>query len=227
MLVLIPRNSWPARASNDRIDNLSHSSETREVSMNRWIRTSLLAAAVAAVPLFVPSSANAQYRINEDGRALDASNRVGSGGINPHDSPQRVGEGISGNDIVNRNVTGGKHFRGHVPYSDPREFRGHNTGVNLDAFIRQSSGPDSRLAHETRAFYGAGRGVAPPPGFVQTNPGSGAYVAPTYVPPRPASDTRMGVVDMNNPNVVMPQQGELLLAGQVDPTSGQMYITAS
>src|SRR4051812_28525790 len=87
----------------------------------RWI----LFAAVAAVPLFgLASGAAAQYRVNTAGRALDANNRIGSGGQNPADGANRTGNMVSGNDIVLGNVTGGKQFRGGVPYSDPTEFRG-------------------------------------------------------------------------------------------------------
>jgi hypothetical protein len=196
--------------------------------MNRWIRSSVLFAAAAAVPLFVTASAHGQYRVGQDGRALDANNRIGSGGNNPNDSTKRVGEVLNGNDIVTGNVSGGKQFRGQIQYTAPNEFRGNTAGVNMDNFIKQSSGgtngPDMRLAQDAKPFYGS-RAVVKPPGYVETN--SGVYIPPAYIPPQPRSDTRVGAVDLSNPNVVLAQPGELLLAGQVDPTAGQTYITAS
>src|SRR4051812_41796930 len=100
--------------------------------MNRSIRrTLLLSAAVAAVPLLgLTSTVSAQYRV-DTGHANDANNRVGSGGVNPADSGSRTGEMVNGNDIVTGNVSGGKQFRGHVPYTDPRAFRGNSVGGNL------------------------------------------------------------------------------------------------
>src|SRR2546421_4690427 len=142
---------------------------------SRNIRSMLLSAAVAAALGFT-AAANAQYRVN-NANVLDSNNRVGGGGNNPNDSDKRVGgQPVSGNDIVTGNVTGGKQFRGQVPYTDPRAFRGQTSDRNIDNFVRQSSGPDSRLAETVMPFYGAGRAVPPPPGYVQTAPGSGAYI---------------------------------------------------
>ena len=88
----------------------------------RNITRTILSAAVAAT-LGIGSAATAQYRLNP-GHVNDANNRVGSAGTNPNDSDQRVGQPVNGNDIVYGNVTGGKQFRGQVPYTDPRAFRG-------------------------------------------------------------------------------------------------------
>src|ERR1041385_7257694 len=109
--------------------------------MKHVLQTSILAAAVASVPLLLTSSAHAQHRIGSDGHALDASNSIGSGGDNPNDAYKRVGEKVNGNDIVTGNVTGGKEFRGQIPYTDPRAFRQQNgsLGGNVDKFIRPSS----------------------------------------------------------------------------------------
>src|SRR5437667_6598995 len=92
---------------------------------HRTLNRSILAAAVAAT-LGLSTLASAQYRVNP-GHTNDANNRVGSGGNNPYDSDQRVGNQVSGNDIVTGNVTGGKQFRGQVPYTDPRAFRGQTS----------------------------------------------------------------------------------------------------
>ena len=197
-------------------------------SSRRWI---LAAAVAAALPLaVVATTASAQQRINTNGRALDANNRVGSGGQNPNDNTSRGVENQLGNDIVTGNVTGGKQFRGPIDYTDPRAFRGQTAGVNMDNFIRQSSGPtkDSRLAEETVPFYGQGRGVAPPPNFVQSGLGTGAYVPipAGTVQNRPIGDQRVGAVDFSQP-YVLPAPGQLLLPGPVDPSAGQQFITAS
>lgn len=200
-------------------------------NMNRRIKNSLLIAAVAAVPLFINQQAGAQYRVNADGHALDASNRIGSGGVNPHDSSKRVGDTVAGNDIVTGNVTGGKQFRGRVPYTEQRAFRNGNSsnGIDMDNFIRSSagSGPDTRMSYDTTRFYGTGRAVPPPPGFMETAPGSGTYIPDPNIVVRKPGDERLGSLDLTNPQVALPQPGEMVLAGQVDPTAGQTYIFAS
>ena len=98
----------------------------------------LLKSAVAAVPLLIATAtASAQYRINEnDGRALDANNRLGSGGHNTA-KDLRVGT-PTGNDIVTGNVTGMRHFRGRVDYTDPRAFRG--SAPSASAALRATAG---------------------------------------------------------------------------------------
>ena len=70
------------------------------------------------------------------------------------------------------------------------------------------------------------RGVAPPPNFVQTNVGSGAYVPAAPMHNRPLSDQRVGAVNFAQP-FVLPAPGQLLLPGPVDPSAGQQYITAT
>src|SRR4029079_16579383 len=102
--------------------------------------------------------------------------------------------------------------------------------VNMDNFIRQSSGPtqDSRLAEQTVPFYGQSRATPPPSNFVQSGVGTGAYVPlPTgSVQNRPMSDQRVGAGDCSQP-YVLPAPGQLLLPGPVDPSAGQQFITAS
>src|SRR4029079_8406263 len=102
--------------------------------------------------------------------------------------------------------------------------------VNMDNFIRQSSGPtqDSRLAEQTVPFYGQSRATPPPSNFVQSGVGTGAYVPlPTgSVQNRPMSDQRVGAGDCSQP-YVLPAPGQLLLPGPVDSSAGQQFITAS
>src|SRR5205809_233306 len=106
------------------------------MTANRSTRWVLSAAVAAAVPLLgLASVASAQYRVNTAGRALDANNRLGSGGQNPTNNNYNA---VSGNDIVLGNVTGGKEFHGHVPYTDPNEFRGFTAGRASDNLIKNS-----------------------------------------------------------------------------------------
>src|SRR5438128_2642108 len=75
-------------------------------AMSPLFRTRILSAAVAAIPLLGWSAfAAAQYRVGDDGRALDANNRVGSNGHNPSDSNLRTPDQATGNDLVTGNVT--------------------------------------------------------------------------------------------------------------------------
>ena len=142
---------------------------------SQWV----LAAAVAAVPLLgMTSSAQAQFRQQNSGRALDANPRVGSNGSNDDVGGRDRGPAVTGNQIVNRNVTAGREFRDAVPYTDARAFRGLATGGESDRFIRNSVGVPTRsqatLESTTpQPFYGDSRGVAPPPGTVQLGASGG------------------------------------------------------
>jgi len=73
---------------------------------------------VAVVIGGMVSTAWGQYRV-EQGRVLDASNRVGSGGLN---APRRAYDFNAGNRIVTGNVPLGRGFRGFSPITDPRTF---------------------------------------------------------------------------------------------------------
>lgn len=191
-------------------------------------RLILLAAATAVPLLAIVPDTTAQYRI-ETGRVNDASNRVGSGGRNPNDANLRTGDIVSGNNIVTGNVTGGKEFRGDIPYADTTQFRNRTGGESLDNYIRSSAGVDGRLATDVKPFYGVGRSVEVPSGYQQIAPGSGAYVpAPTpSVTNRTVGDQRMGAVNFAEQRSVLPAPGELLMSGPVDPTAGQQFISAS
>src|SRR5687768_4076595 len=163
----------------------------------RWILTTAVAAATALPVLAVTSLTFAQARVNQNGRLLDANNRVGGGGQNPDDSRIRAPQNAIGNDIVTGNVTAGKHFRGRVDYTDPGAFRGQTAGINMDNFLRQSSGPtkDSRLADQETRYFGDGRAAPPPPNFVQVGGvGSGSYVPAAPQVNRAVSDQRVGAV---------------------------------
>jgi len=211
--------------------NSSHTHNRRRRLNHRraWILKTAVAAAAAMPVLAVTSLTLAQARVNQNGRLLDANNRVGSGGQNPNDSGVRAPENAMGNDIVTGNVTAGKHFRGRIDYTDPGAFRGQTAGINMDNFLRQSSGPtkDSRLAEQETRYFGDGRAAPPPPNFVEVGGvGSGSYVPSAGMVNRSVSDQRVGAVDFQQP-YVLPAPGQLLLPGPVDPSAGQQYITAS
>jgi tetratricopeptide (TPR) repeat protein len=202
--------------------------------MTRFIKSSILFAAVAAVPLFgFTPDARAQYRLPYDGRATDANNRVGSGGNNPNDSEKRAPAVPNGNDLVTGNVTGGKHFRGNVPYRNANEFRGNTSGGTIDNFIRSSASSDPNdpgSSYRVQPFYGSSRTVTPPPNFQPGPLGIGGYTPPPPVGTvvnRPIGDQRVGAVDLVQPVSALPSAGELMLPGQIDPTGAQQYITAS
>src|SRR4051794_3998608 len=188
----------------------------------------ILAAAVGAT--LTGSSALAQYRVGNDGRSHDANNRLGSGGINqsgmgPPASPYQIG-----NEIVTGQVTGGRQFRGFVPYSDPNVFHGTTAGSLSDNFIRQSSaapygGVNQNNAQQVTTFYGSARASAVPPGFVQQSAGGGFVPGPAAV--REPNDFRLGQT-LNIPTAILPHPGQLVLPGPVDPnTQTSSVITAS
>ena len=131
------------------------------------------------------STSRAQYPAqNQDGHANDANNRVGSNGYN---TPRGTGPTVTGNDIVNRNVTAGKEFRGPVPYRDPRAFTGPIGGGINDDFVKNSSGVPSAYGAQdnplvARPYYGDRRGVAPPAGSLPEG-FNGGYVGSTLTSP--------------------------------------------
>src|SRR5215204_2546241 len=92
--------------------------------MKQTMKRIWILAGAASVTL--SSMSFAQYRI-DTGRANDANNRAGSGGLNSG-GDGRIGRsqysGVTGNDIVTGNVTAGKEFRGRIDYASPRSFRG-------------------------------------------------------------------------------------------------------
>src|SRR3954471_11705081 len=165
-----------------------------------WKTGIALAAAVGAVAISAwAPAASAQYRV-DTGNARDANNRIGSGGFNnsaPISNQTRY-TGVTANDIVYGNVTGGKEFRGPLGSTDPRAFRGPSSYTNSDRFIRGSSGTPyagsngeySSNANSVRPYYGESRNVPPPPGFVQQG-FTGGYV-PAPPQQREGSDLRLG-----------------------------------
>ncbi|HEX8521978.1 MAG TPA: hypothetical protein VF669_06955 [Tepidisphaeraceae bacterium] len=192
----------------------------------------LLKAAAAAVPvLIIGTTASAQYRVQQnEGRALDSNNRMGSGGYNSgRDLPPPVG----GNDIVTGNVTGLRYFHGRVDYTDPGAFRGSvPSGRNIDTINRTAGNvptPDNVAAQFTpqgRVFLGDARGVAPPSDFRQITPGSSGYVVNQQIMPRQVGDARLGDVSQGSVNDT-PAPSQLELRGPVNTTGQPNVVTAS
>jgi tetratricopeptide (TPR) repeat protein len=192
---------------------------------NSWI----LAAAVAALPLVgLGGAAEAQHQVGGDGRALDASNQIGSGGVN-RSVPGATG--ATGNEIITGNVTGGREFRGVVPYTDPRAFRGATVGNTSDRFIRDSAGVPNQMAPQTdltrpQPYYGEARSVAPPPGFVRQGFTGGYTPAMPTAPRRTAGDMRLSP-PVEGPEISLPQPGQLMMPGPLDPEQQPTVLTAS
>jgi len=190
----------------------------------------LIALAVLGVVTFGPSKLFAQFRTNDDGRLLDASNRIGSGGLNntPVDDRQKVR--VTGNDIVSGNVSGGVDFRGRVSSRDPGDFRGSLGSDDLDRFIKRSGGAPQAYTQQSygstpQPFYNESRLEAPPPGYVRGTPGSRNYV---YVPGQVqgGQDLRIGA-PLGDPIVRLPKPGQLQMPGPVDPTANDVVFSAS
>src|SRR6202012_358283 len=103
------------------------------LTMTHFIKRNwILAAAVAGVTFIAAANSQAQFRVDNSG-ARDANNRIGSNGSNDGigggggapgtKSGLGIYNGVTGNDIVTGNVTGGKEFRGRIDYTDPEAFR--------------------------------------------------------------------------------------------------------
>jgi tetratricopeptide (TPR) repeat protein len=212
----------------------------------RRFRRSLYIAAIAALGA-VAGQAHAQMLVDTS-RANDASNRVGSGGFNdvrgadPNDLTGRfvrtdrgLDAGmIRGNQLITGNVTGFRHFRGPVPYTDPREFRGPVGGSGLDRFIADSSGIPPRygprgIDTDPRPFYGAALATPPPAGFTQMG-FTGVYTpAPPPPPPPGALSAQLSASVVESRLLGTPLPGEvMMMPGPVDPlTQLPAVVTAS
>jgi len=195
---------------------------TRNVS--RLISAAVLSA--AGLVLVSGPTALGQYQI-DNGRTLDSNNRIGSYGNNSGPvGAFSAGSNqiVTGNQVINGNVTGGREFRGFVPYTDPTAFRGATAGRGMDNFVKNSTGAPAPYtesknfsAQQPQAFYGASRGVAPPAGFVQQN-STGGYVPEAIKTPNLA-DTRLGNPDALNP--LAPKIGMTLQPGLLDTSAQQ------
>jgi hypothetical protein len=138
--------------------------------------------ATAAAAVFVTAMSAVAQIATQDGRALDANTRVGSGGFN-----NRLNQGgVTPNQIIYGNVTGGQQFRGPVLERDPGAFMGPSPGRSIDRFVASSAGaplpyqPSFDLSTPV-PFYGVARAAPPPPGTIREG-FTGTYIGSGTMP---------------------------------------------
>ncbi len=112
------------------------------------------AGVAVAVILAFSLRASAQMAPGMNGRALDASNQVGAGGINAATPPAYFN---AANLYVTGNVTGGRGFRGYSPIRSSSSMFLSLPTARFDAFYRNTFGasnigPDS-LNWQYRSYY--------------------------------------------------------------------------
>jgi tetratricopeptide (TPR) repeat protein len=151
--------------------------------MNMTCKAYRVLALAVAEALVMATVASAQIAApGQNGRALDANNRVGSGGLN---QPTYQG-GVTPNQIIYGNVTSGKGFLGPIKERDPGAFFGPTAGGISDRFIAGSNAapqpyqPPVDLAI-TQPFFGVSRAAPPPPGTVRLG-FTGAYLGTSLTP---------------------------------------------
>ena len=197
----------------------------------------VMAAASLATPVFAQVPAQ-----NQDGRAADANNRVGSGGLN---EPGRgIGARVSPNSIIYGNVTGGKQFTGPAE-RDPSAFSGPIPGRGFDRFIAGSSSaplpyqPGIDLS-TPQPFYGSSRGVAPPIGSVRLG-FTDSYLGTDLTSQTPSSftiDNSAGLQALAQPlgeSVILggrgyrlgTQPGQVVLQGTLESANQEVLYTGS
>jgi tetratricopeptide (TPR) repeat protein len=82
--------------------------------------------------------------------------------------------GLNGNLIVTGNVSGGKHFRGVVPYNAVSDFGGRLGSGSVDSFLRYSA--DGSYSSTLTPYYSPTRTVS-----ILTHGSQGQLLAPSYV----------------------------------------------
>ena len=92
----------------------------------------------ALLILFTTTLTYAQQYVSQQGRLLDANNRVGSFGLNTMNRYDPLIPRV--NDYITGNVTGGSRFQGLVPYRSVNEFGSNLGSSNLSNFRRDSVG---------------------------------------------------------------------------------------
>ncbi len=134
----------------------------------------------------------------QGGNVLDASNRVGSGGLNPAARPYDFG---AANRVVTGNVTGGRSFRGFSPVQDSSSYflgqpsYGSATPLGSSAAGRYGSSflPSDRLSNFMRDSYSVGD-------IYQGRGGvAGGGVMPYYSPSRTVTNTGAVLSGSNRP----------------------------
>jgi hypothetical protein len=191
----------------------------------------ILSAVLAALPVFSAASF-AQFQTGTGGHALDASNRVGSGGINQQGGSGSTNGYSNSTNVFTGNVSGLNYFHGNTNgIFDSNTVQANTETAATDNINRQTAQPiggGQGGGANYQAYYNSSRIVAPQPGFTQTLNGAAYVPAPQYNPLTPNSDSRLGGVNLNNqPQYLLPQPGEIDMAGQVDPTGSQSLFTMS
>ncbi len=135
-------------------------------------------ACIAAMAVVSASLFAQMYQI-QGGNVLDASNRVGSGGLNPAVRPYDFG---AGNRLMSGNVTGGRSFQGYSPIRD-------TSSLGLGNPAWSSSGglgtgrfnpflPSDRLSNFQRDSYSIGDALQRQGGTIGRS--STTYATPYY-----------------------------------------------
>lgn len=134
--------------------------------MNIVSAVTLLAAAACAVdnPYIQNPSVNSSVGMGGIPQSSISSGLTGS--PNPM--------GLNGNLIVTGNVSGGKHFRGVVPYNAVSDFGGRLGSTSVDSFLRYSA--DGSYSSTLTPYYSPTRTVS-----ILTPGSQGQLLAPSYV----------------------------------------------
>ncbi|MBN1437380.1 MAG: hypothetical protein JW936_09910 [Sedimentisphaerales bacterium] len=123
------------------------------ICLRRLVWTSAI---LTVVVLFGATPILAQQYASQDGRLLDANNRIGSFGLNSSVSTDTLTPRM--NSYITGNVTGGARFQGFVPYGSTFESSGYNALGTLSDFRRDSTSQQTLT-----------RGVAQPSFYVDSS----------------------------------------------------------
>lgn len=158
-----------------------------------------------------PSPAQAQIAASQGGgRALDASNQVGSGGNNRLENQVDY---AARNDLITGNVAGGFGFQGDIDYSAPGVFRGSLESESLFSFQAASLASSPLVANLPRNIRRGGNVVvynnftAIPPGRQVNSPTTFAPQGGVFRVNRDLGDANAYQLTLdNNPNNVVNNQ---------------------
>jgi tetratricopeptide (TPR) repeat protein len=134
----------------------------------------------------------------------------------------------SSNLVITGNVTGGKHFRGQVPYGSTTNFRASIGSSSLDSFLRYST-PDTILDH--RPWISAGSSYSSVPGQYRPFFSQSGTVATTeagrQIPVNSLADSKRSIaVDGGLALPVLsktPQEMEKLISDELGAKLSQIY----
>lgn len=187
---------------------------------------------VCAVLAALATSAFAQDRVGDQGHALDANNRIGSGGYNSASNISPRGQAATNGEIYHGNIGGLGAFQGNVQGFNPNSVN-VNTETSASDNLNAIAAPQNLEARTTGApqsnitpFYStAGYTKLPESNFQQTPGGVGLVPAPVQT--QKSSDLRLGVIDNVTTQETLPPNSEFNLAGPVDASGQITPMTAS